>query len=277
MHHAGDAQHEDQRRDQADLPADQFAEEAGRVRRVPGARRGRPVGRSSPSRARPPTAAPAGTPPHRAGRQARAPAAAARAASTASTSSHSAMPNQSSAAVYLLAIARPANRPIASHHRAFAAARAAAPAPRGTPVQKNSSGVSGVIITRADAEQQRRVQQRGGAQPGAPAGQQAIRRHPPAAARRPRPKAGPAAGRPAALSPASERAEADPQRDHRRMVGIAGRQGARPDPVIGLVRRQRDRCGDDQAQQCQRDERGQRPACDDRPHRARQTSVAETA
>ena len=66
------------------------------------------------------------------------------------TSSHSTMPNQSSAAVYLLASARPPNRPTASHqpspparfrrmqHRASAHSAA---------VQNTSSGVSGVIIT----------------------------------------------------------------------------------------------------------------------------------
>ncbi len=52
--------------------------------------------------------------------------------------------------------------------------------------------------------------------------------------------------------------EADHQGDHRRMIGISGRQRARPHPVVRLIRRQRHQCRNEQAQ------RGQRGYCRER-------------
>ena len=107
---------------------------------------------------------------------------------------------------------------------------------------------------RADAEQQRRIEQRGREQPRAPPGQQAIGRvrQQQRGSRHRKRTQQPYAERRVA---GHERAEAHPQRHHRRMVGISGRQGTRPDPVIRLVRRRRGGRGEAEAQQCQRDKR----------------------
>ena len=168
------------------------------------------------------------------------------------TSSHSAMPNHSRAAVYLLAIARPANRPTASHQRESPLSQQACQRPEAGGPEHQQRRIRRHHHA-ADAEQQRRIEQHGGTQAGARGPAAGGRRHRPAAARRPRPPAGRAGGRPARRR-RRRGAEADPQRDHRRMVRIARREGARPDPIIGLVRRKRHGRRDGKAQQRQRRE-----------------------
>ena len=72
--------------------------------------------------------------------------------------------------------------------------------------------------------------------------------------------------------PGHGRAQPDEDRDHWRMVQIAGLHIARPDPVISLIWGERQDRRQHQAQCCQRNQRYQ-PGV----HFARQTSVAETA
>ena len=133
-------------------------------------------------------------------------------------------------------------------------------------VQKNNSGVSGVITTVCRI--QRRVQQRGGRQTGALPRQQSI---PASTSKTDSDRCGPSSRTPSAPS-RRPGPRPNPQRHHRRMIGIAWRQGAGPDPVICLVRRERGHGGHDQAQHRQRRQRGgvARPL-------ARQTNVADTA
>ena len=221
------------------------------------------------------------------------------------TSSHSMMPNQSRAAVYLLAIARPPNRPTASHqpsrHLGAAAFAGMTRHPRQCPQASGPEHQQRRVGRHhhgADAEQQRRIEHHRGMQASLAVRQQVLggigeqqrsdgdrkRAEQPDAQRSVTGQAG---------------AEADPDRHHRRMVRVTGGEGPRPHPVVGLVRGQWGDRRDDETQQRQCGERGQCPACrrairgsigtcrrcarrDDRlcragRYRARQTSVAETA
>ena len=172
--------------------------------------------------------------------------------------------------MYLLSSASPAASPATSHQPApppdamrASAHSAAGPEEQQRRVRRHHH--------RADAEQQRGVQQRSGGDPRAPARQQPFRRigqQHGAERRRERPQQ-PDAERPL---PGQRGARPNPQRHHRRMIEIAGRQGVRPHPVIGLVGRQRQHSRHDQPQQGHRRQGG-----GGKPHFARQTSVAETA
>ena len=183
-----DADHEHQRRREPDLAADQLAKELQSPRRVPGAGAAALLGRSSPNHARRSTAAPAGTSGASSAARARARPRAARPARRARPAARAACRRHSSAAVYLLAIARPANRPTASNHLAAAHRASSRASAQSAAVQKNSSGVSGVIVTRPDAEQQRGVEQRGGDAARRAGRATGVPPHPPAATSRARPQ-----------------------------------------------------------------------------------------
>ena len=189
------------------------------------------------------------------------------------------MPSQSSAAVYLLAIARPANRPIASHQRGLPPCEQPRQRPQAGGPEDQQRRV-GRHQHAADAEQQRRVQQCRGTNAGPPARQQAIcgvrqqqrgdrhrqRAQQPDAQRvrrRPAWCRGGSRARPSADGPDSRR----PAR--------ATRPSNRPRPArAAAMRRRRGAAGS--ARQARPGAIGN--AFSTRTlHRARQTSVAETA
>ena len=139
--------------------------------------------------------------------------------------------------MYLLSSASPAATP-ATSHQAPCRSPCSRPSAHSATVQNSSSGVSGVMVTAPTPNSSVAFSSTAAATPARRPGSRSSAAAPDQHGCRAPPPAGRAAARPARVSPTSPRAGPDPQRHHRRMVEIAGRQRARPDPVIGLVRGQ---------------------------------------
>ena len=155
-----------------------------------------------------------------------------------------------------LSMPRPTNRPTASHHVAGAAGNDSRHRPQ-REVQNNSKGKSGVMTIAPAPIRSVAFSSKTAHMPAfRPGSRRSAASHSttePRAA-----ESGPSNRTPSAVVAGEPGSGANPKRDHRRMVEIARRQRPRPNPVIGLVGRQRQQGSQRQPQHRQQRERGRR-------------------